>query len=509
MAKWGYVGWFPTEALLVTSMPASKCAGNMATVGTDTNITYYFSNGVIWAPGGNSLGNIYPPTGLSSGDFESLLTTVGTSTTVDAPWGVGREFTLAPGIQQVPTIDLPTANSLTAVATGASVLYYSKHSTVVAETAVIKVADDLLQKRSIHGRGVFRNINIDGAKDDASHGLQVHGIWYDTPADGGDVHYMDNVTINSCTGSGIKVQNRDQFAGIRVKSGDNSRYGFEFIDMNDSKLFAPGANGNALGALYMEHCATPKFYGIDFGNPTTGYTGTWTITMVDQARALICGGEVQGRIGILGRNDNSTNRWEMTGNVFDGINFKIDPNLDPDYTYNSVTISAQVYAEDIDGLTFNNCKLQYDDNQPDAAALAATPEYFIYIANSAADRDGAVRFSNMSNIVHRRSRPGAALPPLVAFTKHYSNKPYLVEWDFTPGALELVPYDSTAGERPRNYIYCSAAPQNFNKADYPMGYLFATLITGGTLDDVNTTFTLPAEPYAPPSGFRWGMRVWP
>lgn len=513
MAKWGYVGWFPSEAVLVASMPADKCAGNFASIGNPSaGLTFYFSDGQIWMPGGSSLGNIRVPTGLDTTSFRNILQRVGTSTTSGAPWGVGREIVLPPGIINCPTINLPTGQSVTAPGTGVSVLKYAKHATVVAETALFKIPDDLLQKRGIHGRGVLRNMNIDGAYDEASHGFAVHGVWYDLPADGGDVHYMDNVTITKCTGSGVKVNGRDQFCGIRTKCGDNKRYGYELIDMNDSKLFAPGAQGNLLGAVYLEHCATPKFYGCDFGNPNSGFLGTWTVTMVNQARAMFCGGEIEGRVGILGRNDQSTNRWEMSGNIFDGINFKIDPVFTPPaYTYNGTSISATIYAEDVDGLTFTNCKLQYDDNIPDAAALAATPEYFIYIKGTTSGYEGAVKFGNMSNLVHRRSRPGEAILPMVCFTKHYCNAPYLIEWEgFTPGAFELIPYNGgVPAARPRNYLYCGAAPVTYNKADYPIGYLWMTLSAGGTLDDVNTTFDIPAEPSVPPAGYKWAIRVWP
>jgi hypothetical protein len=447
--------------------------------------------------------------GMTSTELSALLRTKGTSTTTDAPWGVCREIQLDAGIYSMPTVALPTGNSITAPSTGAAVLKYAKHSTVVAETAVLNVADDLLQKRSIHGRGVFRNLNIDGAYDEATHGLSVHGLWYDVPAAGGDVHTMYDTTVTKCTGSGVKVNARDQMVSYRLKCLDNLRYGLEMIDVNDSKHYSPGLS-SAMGALYLDHCATPKFFGFDFwGLDDT--VGTWTVTMINQTRALFQGGEISGRIGILGRNDQTLNRWELCGNVFDNCNFKIDPEVAASYTYDTKTISAFVYVEDTDGLKFSNCKLQYDDNQPDAAALAATPDYFIHIDTKTTGGDptyrGAIRFSAMSNIVARRSRPGAALPPLVAFKKNICNLKGYIEWDFDPLAFIEIPYASAA-DVPQNCVLCGpfgGAAITYQKADYPIGFLWHT---GLDLDNVATSFDL-IEPRAPLAGHRFVKRVWP
>lgn len=517
--KWGYVGWFPSEDVLLTAYPAAKNRGNWASVGGGETLTFYYSNGYIWSPGGGTLGHRTVPPTVSTTEFSHSVTQEGTPISSSSPVGRGLAFELPPGEIAVGEIALPPGNSIFGDTSGTSQLTFATHKTVTQETGVIKPLDVKYSKRGFSGRGYFSRMNIDGARDDPDITVYpVHGIYYSEPTDkdpsddskdGGDVHFMEEVVIGKCTGSGIKVVGRDQFSGIRTRCNDNARYGYEFIDMNDSKLFAPGAQGNLLGALYCEHAATPKFYGFDFGNPNSGFVGPWTVTLKNQARAGFFGGEIQGRIGILGRNGINQDRWEMTGNVFHGVNFKIDSNLSPSFTYNGNTYSCQIYVEDTDGLSFNSCKLQYDDNQPDAAALAATPDYFIYINNSGeASWDGAIRMSNMSCLAHRRSRPGDALPPLVAFKKRVCNIPQKIEWDFAPGALELVKYNG--GIVPDNYVLAAAfgsgSPATYNKADYPFGFLWAT---GLSLDNAATTFDVPVEPYNPPAGYRFMMRVWP
>lgn len=460
---------------------------------------------------------------MSATQLAQFIQTVGTSVN-GAPWGVGYEALLEAGLYDAPVIDLPTGNSITGPGSGSAVLKFGKHSTVTAETGVLRIPDDLLQKRGIHGRGTLRSLSVDGYYDDVNAtAFPVHGYYGVAPSNGGDIHAMEHVIFTKCTGSGIKVSGRDQLAGVRLKCNDNKRYGLELIDMNDSKLFAPGCNGNLLGAAYIEHCATPKFYGCDFGNPNSGFIGPFTVLMVNQARAGFFGGEIQGRIGIIGRSDQGTNQWEMTGNLFQGINFKIDGNLAPAFVYDSKSINALIYVEDTDGLTFASCKVQYNDNipvdDPDSTddPVTNTPDYFIQIGTNTGDADyhGAIRFASMSGIVHRRSRISPAddgVAPLLPFKKNVCNRPDLIEWDFIPGALELTRYISGSGIRtpPRNTVLAGSyggSAVTYNTADLPMGALWSNL--DKDLDNVGSTWSVAPAPYAPPSGYAFVMRVWP
>ena len=456
--------------------------------------------------------------GMTATQLAQMLQTVGVSSDSGAPWGVGRETLLDAGLYDAPSIALPTGNGITGPGPGAAVLKFGKHKNVTAETGVIAVPDDLLQKRGLHGRGTLRGFSVDGYYDDPNvTAFPVHGYYGALPASSGDIHAMEHVIFTKCSGSGVKVVGRDQLAGFRLKCNDNQRYGLELIDMNDSKLVAPGCNGNVLGAAYIEHCATPKFYGCDFGNPNTGFIGPFTVLMVNQTRAGFFGGEIQGRIGIIGRSDQATNQWEMSGNLFQGMNFKIDGNLDPAFTYNGVSINALIYVEDTDGLTFSACKVQYNDNQPDSGTLANTPDYIIQVGTNTADNDyrGAIRFAGMSGIVHRRSRISPqddGVAPLLPFKKNVCNRPDLIEWDFLPGNLELVQYIAGSGIRtpPRNTVLAGSyggAAATYNTSDLPMGALWTNL--DKDLDTVGATWSVAPAPYAPPSGYAFVMRVWP
>jgi len=129
MAKWGYVGWFPSETSLGASMPASKCAGNFASIGTTADgLTFYFSDGQIWMPGGSSLGNIRVPTGLDTTSIKNILQRVGTSSTPDAPWGVGRELVLPPGTFELVPYNAgdPTLRPRNYLYCGAAPVNYNK-----------------------------------------------------------------------------------------------------------------------------------------------------------------------------------------------------------------------------------------------------------------------------------------------------------------------------------------------------------------------------------------------
>jgi hypothetical protein len=454
-------------------------------------------------------------TTMSKTEIKQAIEKLGTGPDPLAPWGFGRKILLEAGLFLVGTMSISSGTSLAAPAVGDSVLYFSDHAIVTADTAVIKVADDKKQKRSIPGRGVYENLVIDGADSDAAHAFNVHGILAEASADGLAPTIYDTL-VSNCKGSGVKITGRDQMVTHRLKATSCSGYAMELHDVSDGKHFAPGLSG-ALGALLLEHCGTPKIYGGDMWLPS-GFTGYFTVTLKNQGRALFDGTEISGRVGILGRGTQAANKYEMASNRFQNVNFKIDPNLPRTFTYtrddlSTVSVSATIYAEDTDGTVINGCTLQYNDNTPTAADLTATPDYFIQIvttktgASNIAKYPGAVRMVGMHGLVHNRGRL-ADTAPVLCFKKHITNRPELLEWDFDPGAEVLMPYDPA--NPPRNYVPLGpfgGAAAVYNKADYPIGYLWNT--PGGTLDDANTTFTLRVEPAAPPSGYRYCKRVWP
>lgn len=449
---------------------------------------------------------------MSAAEVAAAIETVGTQLEVNAPWGIGREVYLASGKILTEVIDLSQATSLTAAAQGASVLYFAGHAQVTGETGVLNVKDDRRSKRGIESRATIRNVVVDGAVDEALPGSTVHGYYAPAPASDGEIHSFYDTLFTQCKGDGLYIVGRHQLAGMRLKATANTGWGCRLVNVNDLKLVAPGFGGNLAGALYVERCATPKFFGGDFWLPNSGFTGRFTVQLVDQARASFFGSEISGRLGMMGRNDQGSVRYDMSGNEFTDVNFKVDETLPASYVYtrpedaSTVTVSATIYIEDADGAIFNGCKLLYSDTVPTTAQLAATPDYAIQLESRIGDtgRIGTVFMRNASGMVHRRGRTGdGTYPPIVAWKKRFCNRPELIDWGFTPGALELKRYDATLLPLPREYV---AAGATYNKADYPLGYEW---FTGGTQDDGVTTFAIPAGPVAAPSGYVWAARVWP
>ena len=125
-----------------------------------------------------------------------------------------------------------------------------------------------------------------------------------------------------------------------------------------------------------------------------------------------------------------------------------------------------------------------------------------------------VRIINGSGLTHMRGRPGDT-DAIVAFSKHYSSDPRLVEFEgFIPGQPVPVPKWMVDAPDPsvRNYV---AMGSTIIKAQLPFAYLFCTLnqATIGTLDDGVTQITLPTAAAAglPTLGsdWLWAVRAWP
>lgn len=438
----------------------------------------------------------------------------------DAPWGRGREVKLAPGLLISGTIDLSHSQSITGAGPGSSVIVYNKHQTVTGETGVIVAKDDRLSKRGVISRGVLANFSIDGANNDPAAGpYPVHCYYAPLPAVDGESHSFWETLFTGSTGDGIKIEGRKQFRAIYAKAVQVDGIALNLKDVNDLKAFGNGWNGKG-GAMKFRHLATPKFIAGDAWVPAD-FNGQATLDVADQSRMLIDAYEIEGRTVMIGRNFGNFARWEMADNILRAINFKIVEDISPSFVYTrddgttTGTLSCMVYLEDIDSTIFDTCTMKYELITPTAQQLAATPDYFLQLgtkktgAPNIAKFPGHVKFQNMGGIVHSRGRIGDTAPRL-AFKKHYCDRPDLVEWDFPAGGLQLIQWNDAAP--PRNYVKAGTfggSAAVYNKADYPMGYLWATLGTGGTLDDVNTTFSVPAAPTAAPAGMAWAFRVWP
>lgn len=459
-------------------------------------------------------------TNMSSTAVTNTLEDCGEPELVDAPWGRGRDVRLNPGSHDVAVANISQSQSISCSGPGAATLVFARHSAVTGETGMIVVDDDRLSKRSITGRGVIRNVSMDGANNDPDvTAFPVHGYWADTPTVDGESHSFFETLFAGMTGDGIKIDGRKQFRAIYAKCVSVDGVALNLKDVNDLKSFGCGWNGKGGGAKFR-HLATPKFIAGDMWIPDD-FDGQATLDVADQVRMLIDAYEIEGRTVLIGRNFGNTARWESGVNIFRADNFKIVEGLSPSFVYTrddasvTGTLSCMVYLEDTDNTFFDTCTLRYASVTPTAAELTATPDYFVQIgtkktgAGNIAMFPGHVKFQNMSGLVHSRGRFGDTAPR-VAFKKHYSDRPELVEWDFRAGAIELVAWNDAAP--PRHYVKAGdfgGAAATYNKADYPMGYLWATLLTGGTLDDVNTTFDVPPSPFAAPTGMAWAFRVWP
>lgn len=466
--------------------------------------------------------------GLGDVAFAHLVGDEGTPEEEDAPWGRGREVRVAPGLHPTAVIDLSQSQSITGAGPGATTLVFNKHQTVTAETGVLFALDDRLSKRSIVGRGRLSNFSIDGANNDPETTIYpVHGYYAPQPtnipegesAPDGESHSFFETLIAGTTGDAYHIIGRKQMRMIYAKGVSVDGVGLYAKDVNDSKIFGCGFNGKK-GAVKIRHMATPKLYAGDSWIPAD-FNGQGTWDVADQSRMLVDGWEIEGRLIMIGRNFGVQNRWENAFNTFRAINFKLVEGLSPSFTYTrddasvTGTLNCAIYLEDIDCTIFDGCSFKMDIS-PDQDVLDARPEYFVQLgtkktgAGNIAMYPGHVKFMNMSGIVSSRGRFGDTAPAL-CFTKHYSNRPDLIEWDFPAGGLELIQWNDAAP--PRNYIKASpfgaATATTALKADYPMGYLWATLGSGGTLDDVNTTFNIPIAPSLAPAGMAWAFRVWP
>lgn len=481
--------------------------------------------------GSGSEGESLVATTDTASQIRTKVETTGTAAELNSPAGKGRRVVFPSGKMSVVQSNLSTLQSIQGAGKGSTFLSFSFTTDPGAGTyAMFQVLDDSTSFHGARGQASIRDVLCYGNSVSVGGGTipldrVVHGYFSDTRSQG-VAHTMMDVDYMNFTGDGVHVlAGNDQMMMNHVRSEGNDGWGYWIVGASDCKSRACGAQGNATGGIHVESCATFRWRDFDCGNPNgTSFKGTYTVELVDMSRASFDTGEISGRVLVSGRNDQGTGvRYEEAQNTFRNVSFKVDENLPGAYAANGKTgqYTSQVVLEDVDGTIFDNCRFMYGDVAPSQAMLDATPNYFIEFTSltggGAANRRGWCKFTNMHGLVHRRGRVADSFQPVVAFKKHYANYPNLVEWDFTPGAPELVNYDST--NPPRDYVLCgdfgATTGPTYNKADYPFGYLWATLANGtsipvnGTLDDANTTWTAPIGPYAAPAGKRWMMRVWP
>jgi hypothetical protein len=228
-------------------------------------------------------------------------------------------------------------------------------------------------------------------------------------------------------------------------------------------------------------------------------------------------GTVEGRCIIRGRNAGAGNRYENGHILFGGVVFKHSNELNDTKYYPGGDTPTYVYdsylkLEDIDGTKLDGCRFSFNTD----LTAAELPDYLIDITTTTGveQRKGSVFLNNMSGMLNMVGRAGAANLPRMGCKKHWARDPRLTVFDWgVPGQPEIVPLWRVNAADPNMRTHVRFDGTARNKVDYPFGYLAATIDpTGGTahgtLDDVNTTFTLPELPDLS-SAFCYAMCVIP
>ena len=433
-----------------------------------------------------------------------------------SPTGRGQRVLLPSGLLLTRPMALSTMVALDGVLKGVSTLQLDAAALVGGSSDAprtyghLTVLSDTVKKDNIAPQGHIRDLTIAGSADATPPYTTVHGYY---AAGEGIGHTFLDAEFSGHTGDGVHIDGSfNQVCSHRLKSTYNKGRGMYFRGTPDGKHYGLGAGNNVGEQFVAEQCATMVVDGFDMFLPNAGFLGEYTARLIDMARFSLSHGTISGRLCVQGRNDQGTGvRYDVTGNHFLRVDVKLDENLAAMYAATGLgyTYDSFITLEDVDGVEFDSLKLMFNDVQPSAAALAKRPLYGFKITtvSGAQRRRGAVKLVNAGGLVHLRARPDDGLP-ILAFSRHYASAPELVEWDgFVPGQLEIVPTWAVNAADPdvRTHV---AAGGTYDKAQYPMGYLWATLGTGGTLDDAASTFTVPPGPLVS-SAYTYAMRVWP
>jgi hypothetical protein len=459
------------------------------------------------------------PTGVATvlvNDSETqvreLIEQLPTPDQANLPAGAGRVIKIPAGKIEMPVTNLSSMDAINGMLKGVSTIWMGVQSALTAgEYGHLTVLNNGLQNQGLKAQGHIRDVTFFGDSANTPANVVMNGYYYPGVGDP-DGHTIMDAEFANYSGTGYKIVGSKQGCMIRPKSTNNKIGGFEVIGGGDMKWWAPGGGGNGKFALRLDKAATPYIFAFDFWNPNAGYEGEYTVILNDQARAVLHTGVIAGRTLVEGRNDQGlTARYDHACNTFDTVCFKVDEKLPAMYTVanakNGTTYSyySQVTCKDTDGTIFRNCMFIMNDVVPTTEMLNARPDYFLSIQQTGgtARRAGHVKFEQMSGLVHRRGRTDdAGYEPILAFKKGICDRMDLIEWGgFIPGEIKCVPTARLADNR--EYL----ASGTYTKAMYPIGYLFFT--PGGTLDDLNATFTIPAGPVAAPAGMSWAGKVWP
>lgn len=437
-----------------------------------------------------------------------------------SPAGRGRRVKMPAQQLDVGPMNLSTMQSMQGAGIGSTIIRMPTPGLTAGTYNHISVLDDATSFRGMMGQGKLSDMIFYGRQEDITGGagVIVHGyVLSDRPEGRG--HIMNNVEFHNYSGSGVIMGwGGDQFCSDRLRiencTGVGLLIGSDAGAASDGKHFRMGVGGNRGGAVRVTKCAVTVDQ-FDFWLPSD-FNGECTLELRDATRCTFRTGVVEGRLVVRGRNDQGTGvRQENTMNVFDNVNFKHDPAIpaSPLYANATYTYDSYILLEDVEGVQLKSCQFGFDP------ADSVFPDFLIKHVTTTGDasRIGEVIISGGIGIFERFK--GTGVGPRVGFRKHYSNRPDLVRWEgFVPGQAELVPIDMFNGNLPNSRDYVRLDGSTYLKADYPLGYLWATLGKGvggvgtpgtnGTLDDVATGWTSP-NITSPHASLVYAMRTRP
>ena len=513
---------YPTD--WETSLPddlarAMSAGGIVSIVGPGS-----YDEMVARRPGGGDI--VYVSETDSAETIASKIETLGDEEVNNSPQGQGRLVCLpSSGILTGP-LSLSTMQSLEG--TKGSTIFGFDPPLIgfgVADTAHLTLLDDSVSKNGIRGNGVLRDIDFDGNRqtwEDDNPTAVVHGYFGDDRSSGKCIsHRMDNVSFSNYTGHGCYIgKGNDQLVANRLRA-ENNRGTALVIKSSDCKLHdlglvSQGYNADTTrraGALLIDGAA-PEIETCDFYLPTDAECEA-TVICLDAQRFQFKGGTISGRTICRGRNDQgTTNRYENAAALFAGITFKHDEDLASTRFYSGVdqvyTYSSYFVSEDIDAIKLVSPRFGFDTT----LSTSLLPDYLIELLTSTGnnERIGKVFISDASGLVVLTGRVGNVIKQRIGCKTHFANKPENVVFDWgIPGRPEPVPKWLVDNADPSQITHIAFDGTSRTKEDYPFGYLCATINPGGThgtLDDVNTTFTLPELPQLS-SSYVWAMRCVP
>lgn len=446
-----------------------------------------------------------------------------------SPAGMGRTVRLPPGkIATAPAV-LSSMQSMEGAGVGATILELSYTGMVAGQQyGMLTVPGSALDpgysrsKRGVRGQGLIANLAIDGNRQaiEAAYGSGAGQF----PVVDGYVgeegakrsHVIDNVTVANCTGDGFNIkQDADQLIGRRMRAEGVRGVGLRISGASDVKLSDIGMTADG-GAAVFSNCA-PEVDRFDLFTSKTAAPTVATLILDSCIGAMFSKGTIAGRTEIYGKNSNGNIdvRYTNTYHSFIDVKFKHDTDRAAPNSY--------LLISDADEVALLRAKFIFDRV---GTLIADLPAYYIEFRTDDTGepiKNGYVRASMCGGWMES-GRPGGEKLPLMGCRKHWATHPKAVMFDWgVPGQLELVPAWKVNNPDPalRSHVRASSSgtARTVSKADYPFGYLCATLDKGvggvgiagthGMLDDAATSAPIPVEPTASTTDLIWAMRVLP